>query len=138
MEHRIGWGDIIWDKDYLNIRAQVAKTREDRHAGLPANLKAMLMPLRGSGPLYAGKRLDLAFAAIAAKAGVDWKTNGLRYSCITYDMLLAPNATEVANRSGNSVVMIERHYRNTKAKREDALKWLAIQPRVAWGSLLPG
>jgi hypothetical protein len=138
MQHRIWWQDIIWSEDYIDIRPEVAKTGVARRAGLPANLKAMLMPLRGSGPLYAGKRLDLAFAAIAAKAGVDWKSNGLRHSCITADMLLAPNATEVANRSGNSVTVIEKCYRNTKATRAQAVEWFSIQPRVAWGSLLPG
>ena len=136
MEHRILWEDILWNENYINIRPEVAKTGVDRRAGLPANLKAMLQPLRGTGPLYAGKRLDLAFAAITAKAGVTWKFNGPRHSCITYDMLLAPNATEVANRSGNSVAMIERCYRNTKATRSQAEAWFSIQPRVAWGSLL--
>jgi hypothetical protein len=138
MEHRIQWSDFIWDEDYLDIRREVAKTGVDRHARLPANLKEMLKPLRGTGPLYAAKRLDLAFAAITAKAGVTWKFNGLRHSCITYDMLLAPNAVEVANRSGNSVSMIERCYRNTKATRAQAEAWFSIQPRIAWGSLLPG
>jgi len=83
-----------------------------------------------------GKRLDLAFAAIARKAGVPWKFNGLRHSCITYDMLLAPNATEVANRSGNSVEVIERCYRNIKAKRKDAVGWFKLRPRVAWRAWL--
>lgn len=136
MEHRILWEDIKWDEDYIDIRKEVSKTGVERRAGLPANLKALLQPLRGTGPLYAGKRLDLAFAAITAKAGVVWKFNGPRHSCITYDMLLAPNGTEVANRSGNSVSMIERCYRNTKATRAQAEAWFSIQPRVAWGALL--
>ena len=136
LEHRICWGDFILDKNYIDIREEVAKTGEARPAGLPANLKAMLLPLRGSGPLYTGKRLDLAFAAIAKLAGVPWVHNGLRHSCITYDMLLAPNATMVANRSGNSVTMIEQCYRNTKATPEQATAWFSIMPRVAWGSLI--
>jgi hypothetical protein len=136
LEHRIQWEDIMWDENSIEIRDVVAKTGESRNAGLPLNLKEMLLPLRGSGQLYTGKRLDLAYAAIAAKAGVPWVSNGLRHSCLTFDMLLAPNATEVANRSGNSVEMIERCYRNTKAKREHAVEWFALRPRVAWGSLL--
>ena len=71
LEHRIWWEDLMWAKKYINIREEVAKTRVDRHAGLPANLKSMLKPLAGTGPIYTGKRLDLAFAAIAAKAGGD-------------------------------------------------------------------
>jgi hypothetical protein len=115
----------------------VAKTRASRKAGLPNNLAKMLMPHRASGSLYSGRRLDLAYAAIAAKAGVTWKCNGLRHSCLTYDVLLAPNATEVALRSGNSIAMIEAHYLNTSATREQAVRWFRLRPRVAWGSLLP-
>jgi hypothetical protein len=136
LSHRIQWEDLNFAKGYTSIRAEVAKTREPRRAGLPKNLAAMLKPLRETGPLYANVRLDLAFAKIADKAGVTWKSNGLRHSCITYDVLLASNATEVALRSGTSIRMIEAHYLNTMATKDQARAWFRLRPRVAWGSLL--
>lgn len=137
LEHRLCWEDFRWNgKRYVDIRLEVAKTWEPRKAGLPSNLARMLMPHRASGPLYSGRRLDLAYAAIAAKAGVTWKCNGLRHSCLTYDVLLAHNATEVALRSGNSIAMIEAHYLNTSATKEQALQWFSLRPRIPWGSLL--
>jgi hypothetical protein len=114
----------------------VAKTRQSRPAGLPRNLKQMLQPLRGKGPLYRETRLDLAYQKIARRAGVKLKYNALRRSNITYEMLLARNATEVATKAGNSVAIIESNYRNRGATLAQAKKWRKLMPQVAWGSAL--
>jgi len=133
LEHRLAWEDVMWKEGNILIRPEVSKTRELRKAGLPKNLKKMLYPLRGRGPIYPGTRLDLAYSAIAVAAGVTWKHNAHRHSCLTYDMLLAPNATEVANRAGTSVITIETYYRNRHATRGQALDWFSLKPRVGWG-----
>jgi hypothetical protein len=133
LEHRLAWEDVMWREGYILIRPEVSKTRELRKAGLPKNLKKMLYPLRGRGPICPGTRLDLAYSAIAVAAGVTWKQNAHRHSCLTYDMLLAPNATEVANRAGTSVITIETYYRNRHATRKQALDWFSLKPRVGWG-----
>jgi hypothetical protein len=134
LEHRLTWEDVIWAENYIRIRREVSKTDDERKAGLPENLRAMLYPIRGSGPIYPGTRLDLAYQAIATVAGVQWKHNAPRHSCLTYHMLLAPNATEVANRAGTSVVTIEMYYRNRHATREQAVDWFSLKPRAGWRS----
>jgi hypothetical protein len=96
----------------------------------------MLRPLRGKGALYKETRLDLAYQKIARRAGVKLKYNAFRRSCITYEMLLAKNATEVANKAGNSVAIIESNYRNRNATITQAKKWRKLKPQVVWGSAL--
>ena len=135
-EFRIWWEDAKWEDGYIDVRPEVSKTGEQRKAGLPDNLRIMLLPLKGTGPLFSKSRLDLDYHKIAKVAGVKWKYNALRHSCITYDMLLAHNATEVASKAGNSVAMIEASYRNRNASKQQAEQWFQLRPRVAWGSLL--
>jgi hypothetical protein len=134
LEKRASWQDIRWSQNFIDVRDEVAKTKHGRKAGLPKNLKAMLRPRRGKGAIYSETRLDLAYQKIARKARVKLKYNALRRSCITYGMLLARNATEIATKAGNSVAIIESNYRNRKATLAQARKWVRIKPRVAWGS----
>jgi len=133
---RIAWEDINWKEKFIWVPEAVDKNGEGRRAGLPKNLLEMLRPRRGKGPLYPGSRLDLAYQEIAKKAGIKWKHNALRHSCLTYRMLLARNATDVATMAGNSVAIIEARYRNKRATKAEASKWFKLKPRVAWGSAL--
>ncbi len=94
----------------------------------------MLYPLRGKGPVYTDVRLDLEYAKIAAKAGVVWKANAHRHSAITYDMLISESPAEVANRSGNSLTVIESNYRNRGATKIQAKAWFKLLPAMRWGS----
>jgi len=134
LEHRLAWEDFRWKENFIYIRPEVSKTKTSRHAGLPQNLKRMLFPLRGTGPIYAFPRMDVAYLKIANEAGLHWKHNALRHSCITYAMLTAPNATDVANKAGNSVAIIESNYRNRGATISQAKKWQSLRPKVKWGS----
>jgi hypothetical protein len=136
MNARLAWEDFRWTDNFIHIREEVSKTDEARSAGLPPNLKEMLLPRCGVGPIYPGKRLDLEYQKIVSNAGIAWKYNALRHSCLTYAMLLAHNATEVATKAGNSVAMIESNYRNRTATMEQALQWNSIKPGTAWGSAL--
>jgi hypothetical protein len=134
LENRASWEDINWEENFIYVRKEVSKTKEGRRAGLPKTLKAMLRPRRGSGPIFTLPRLDVEYQKIAKFAGVKLKFNAFRHSCLTYAMLLAHNATEVANKAGNSVAIIERNYRNRNATLKEARRWAAIVPQVAWGS----
>jgi hypothetical protein len=137
-EKRICWDDVRWNENFINVRDEVAKTRVGRPAGLPKNLKQMLQPLRGEGPLYEGTRLDAAYQKIARRAGVRLKYNAFRRSNISYEMLLARNATEVATKAGNSVAIIESNYRNRSVTLAQAKAWRKMKPQVPWGSALHG
>jgi len=136
LDKRVCWEDVRWRENTIYVRDEVAKTKEGRQAGLPKNLKQMLRPLRSKGALYKETRLDLAYQKIARRAGIKLKYNALRRSNITYEMLLAKNATEVATKAGNSVAIIESNYRNRNATLAQARKWKRLKPQVAWGSAL--
>ncbi len=131
---RLTWEDFRWRENFIHIREEVAKLKRSRHVQLRKNLHEMLLPRLGSGPIYAAKRLDLAYAKIAQKAGITWKRNGLRHSAITYDMLLSPSPAQVANRAGNSVATIESNYRNRGATKAQAVAWFKLLPQVPWAS----
>jgi integrase len=128
------WEDFRWKEKFIYIRPEVDKNGEGRNVPMSPLLIRLLEPFKGKGKVYPDKRLDLHYSAIAAKAGLKWKTNAPRHSAITYDMLLSNSPAEVANRSGNSVQTIESSYRNRGATKDQALAWFKLKPQVEWGS----
>ncbi len=133
-EVMLHWGDFKWKEKFIYIREEVDKNGVARNVPMSPTLIKLLKPFAGSGKVYPGKRLDLHYAAIAAKAGIPWKVNAPRHSAITYDMLLSNSPAEVANRSGNSIQTIESNYRNRGATKDQALAWFKLRPKVKWGS----
>jgi integrase len=133
-ESRLCWEDFRWKENSIYVRKETDKNMEGRLVPIQKNLREMLYPLRRTGPVYAEVRLDLEYAKIAAKAGVLWKANAHRHSAITYDMLLSNNPAEVANRSGNSLAVIESNYRNRGATKSQAKAWFKLIPAARWGS----
>jgi hypothetical protein len=128
------WEDFRWKEKFIYIREEVDKNGVARDVPMPPVLMKLLQPFKGKGKVYPDKRLDLHYSAIAAKAGLKWKTNAPRHSAITYAMLLSDSPAEVANRSGNSVQTIESNYRNRGATKSQALAWFKLKPKVKWGS----
>ena len=133
-ESRLCWEDFRWKENIICVREETDKKKQGRLVPIQKNLRQMLYPLRGKGPVYKDVRLDLEYAKIAAKAGVLWKANAHRHSAITYDMLLSNNPAEVANRSGNSLAVIESNYRNRGATKTQAKDWFKLRPAAKWGS----
>ena len=134
LQRRLQWEDFRWEEDFIYIRPEVAKNADDRNIPLTSQLKKLLWPLRGEGAVFTEARLDLVYADISNAAGVPWKANALRHSCLTYAMLTEPIPSVVANRAGNSVSMIEANYRNRGATTDQAKRWFSLQPSVKWGS----
>jgi hypothetical protein len=133
-ENQLAWEDFRWKEKFIFLRPEVAKLGISREVPARPNLLAMVKPLAGRGPIYPNVRLDEAYRKIADQAGISWKHNALRHSAITYDMLLSPSPTEVANRAGNSVAMIESSYRNRGATKDQAKAWFKLLPTERWGS----
>jgi hypothetical protein len=61
--------------------------------------------------------------------GVDWKANGLRHSFISYRCATTKNLPAVAMEAGNSVTVINKHYRELTTEAEGKA-WFAIVPHV--------
>ncbi len=133
-EDQLNREDFRWKEKFIYVRAEVSKLQVARNVPMSNLLIKILEPLKSKGPVYTETRLDAAYARIARRAGVTWKHNALRHSAITYDMLLCNNPSEVANRAGNSVAVIESSYRNRGATKDQAKAWFKLRPTMKWGS----
>lgn len=122
------WEDIIWDRDIIIVRPEVAKTGRRRIVPILPALRAILYPLRTSGrigpplaPHTPQKGGVLAETTRLGKVIGGWKRNALRHSFISYraaQIGLAQTSME----AGNSEAEARRSYNDAKGK-DEALDW---------------
>jgi hypothetical protein len=92
------------------------------------NLKAWLLPLtKKSGPVCSIKNLSSALTDLSTQAGVTWKKNALRHSCISYRVAESGDLPRIADESGNSVAVIRTNYLR-RVKPAVAQEWFSIMP----------
>ena len=92
------------------------------------NLKQLLSPFaRESGSVMPRKKLQLAFANAAKRAGISpWPQNGLRHCFCSY--AVAVKGFEwTSMQADHSVQMLRKHYREV-VDRETAERYWAIRP----------
>ena len=127
------WEDVMFDRDIIVIRPEVAKTGRRRIVPLLPCLRAVLEPLKGEGrigpalpphkPAKGGKEAETT--RLGSLIG-GWKRNALRHSFISFraaEIGLAQTAME----AGNSESEARRSYNDAKSKAE-AADWFAINP----------
>ena len=104
------WEAINFDRGYIIVSANIAKTGRKRKIDMPENLREWLLPYRvKSGAIFKTdprKRI----AKVVAASGVKWKRNGLRHSFGSYRMEQTKNAGQVALEMGNSPAVVMKHY----------------------------
>jgi hypothetical protein len=66
--------------------------------------------------------------ALAKVLGIEWPSNGLRHSFITYRIAEIQSADQVALEAGNSPAIIFKHYREL-ASATQAAEWFGILPK---------
>jgi integrase len=129
---RLDWEDILWDRDFIEIKAKKAKTRSRRLVPISANLKLWLSPFRKeSGPIYECKNHSTTLAYIGVKSGLGWRQNALRHSYASYRLAQIQNAAQVSLEMGNSPAKLFKHYRELVAP-DQANEWFAIVPPEGW------
>ena len=64
---------------------------------------------------------------IDAQEPLKWRQNALRHSFISYRLAVIQNENQVAMESGNSPVMIHKHYKQLVSSAVGA-KWFGIRP----------
>ena len=152
---RIDWEFIDFDDDGRNSKAEpqilitsdITKNGEegeaDRATPMKANLRAWLEPYRkekGKVCPFTEKQISKHWQKIAEAAGVPWKKNALRHTCISARIAECRDLPRVADESGNSPKVIRDNYRKVKFKERDALLWFSITPenveKVAAGEAL--
>lgn len=142
---RLDWRDIRLPERVLVVDADKAKTASRRVVPITDNLAAWLVPhVRASGPVAPcmdvtgrdGWSLTNRMLRTAARAGVAWKRNGLRHSCISYAVALRKDVPAVALESGNSPAMIFAHYR-ALATEAEGQAWFAVRPPQPAENVVP-
>lgn len=68
---------------------------------------------------------------VANDAGIEWKNNALRHTCISAKVAITRNVPQVAYESGNSVSIIKRHYLDLMPPSL-AEAWFAVTPKSVY------
>ena len=144
---RLDWDDVRIDNGSSAIVVQKGKVKKRgksrRIVPMAENLKAWLKPhAKKSGSVWAhhhqylyellGQLVPKAEAVLKKndpKAKLEWKSNALRHSCISYRVALIKNVPQVALESGNSPQMIDSCYREL-VEEQAAQSWFEILPGV--------
>ena len=120
---RLAWEDFDWEDKVIRIEAKKAKTKATRFVPiLPALAHALKSHRRDDGPIIDGKIHDFG-NAIAKRAGISWKKNGLRHSFASYRLPILKDPAKVAMEMGNSADVVIRNYRRLVKAPEAKRYW---------------
>ena len=127
---RLKWSNIDFDRGYVVIGPDIAKTASRRLVPIPKNASAWLRTLIGApdSPVFSGQPGDFARLVSTAcnKAKIGRVKNGARHTAITYRVALTGDVARVALDCGNAPDMVHKHYRGlaTEAEAHDFFKIL--------------
>jgi len=127
---RLEWGEVNFERRFITVAADKAKTATRRLVPILPNLMLWLAPYQAATGLLFKTRRD-ADRAIAFAKGcqVNWPNNAMRHSYATYRLAATADAARVALEMGNSPQKLMRNYREL-ADEKDAAAWLLISPMV--------
>ncbi len=93
-------------------------------------------PYKTQGKLWTGTHDEfyLMQQKIAKAAGVVWKQNALRHTCISAKVAVTKDVPQVAYESGNSVAMIKKHYLSLMTQTA-AKEWFAIDRETVFAGI---
>jgi integrase len=125
------WSDINLASGFIRVTAAKGNTAQKRLIPIHDNLRKWLLTCwQNDGLCSTHARHVDALMRLAERAGVKWKHNALRHSYASYRVAEVQNVPQVALESGNSVRVINRHYRELVTP-EAAKAWFAIEPGAA-------
>lgn len=129
------WNDIFLEdgEPEIRIRPEVAKTDSERYVFVPACLKAWLRIFwqDSTQPIFPHRNLYNVYAQVAARAGIEWKRNGLRKAYNTFHEALSSSRAFTAGEAGSSAGMIRQFYRKSMPRvQSKARDWFSITPAL--------
>ena len=136
---RLDWAEVRMDDDFIEVKANKAKTASRRLVPIQDNLKRWLKPYRkASGHIcdyvntsnQIDKLAELVDKKLKEKdstAVFTWKRNALRHSYISYRVAETQKVAQVALEAGNSPQMIFQHYREL-VRPAEAKAWFGLMP----------
>lgn len=127
---RQDWKDIDLKRRFIRVTAAKGNTAQKRLVPISANLVDWLAPYaRPLGLCCEYSNIANVLARLATNANVKWKHNGLRHSFISYRAAQTRNIPQVAMEAGNSVAVVNRHYRELVTPAQ-ARAWFGIRPKA--------
>ena len=135
---RLTWDDIRLAERHIVVGKDQAKTATRRIVPIWENCAEWLAPYAGrTGLIWGGGYTQFYDAQnlTAEKAGIAWKRNALRHSYASYRFAQTTDPGKVAGELGNSVNMVNKHYRELVA-RQSADKWFNIKPDKAASNII--
>jgi integrase len=121
------WEDFDWGNNAIIIRAETAKTKEEREVPILDNLAEWLAPYRlNIGRVCARQPSKRETARLGAFIG-GWKNNALRDSFCSYRARITQNIPQVSYEMGNSIAMVKRCYHRHQPI-VIAIEWNDIRP----------
>jgi integrase len=123
------WEDFDWRHNVIIVRAETAKTKEEREVPIPLNLAEWLAPWRNAkGPVIGDAEQPSKRETGRLGQYIDgWKHNALRDSFCSYRARITQNVPQVSYEMGNSISMVRRSY-HRRQSIETASEWFNIRP----------
>jgi integrase len=126
---RLEWHDFNFERRFITVAAEKAKTATRRLVPIQDNLLLWLQRYRGSSGRLFNSRRDAAKAIQFAKScQIDWPNNALRHSYATYRLAAIADAARVALEMGNSPRKLMTNYRELVDEAQ-AKAWFNIAPK---------
>ena len=127
---RLNWKNVNFERGFIEVRADICKTRSRRLVPISENLRAWLKPFAmPSGPVVPYHNISEVAMRIASNAGVEWKKNALRHSFVSYRLAQTSDPARTALEAGHDQNILFRHYREVVTP-DLAAKWFAIMPPI--------
>lgn len=138
------WGDFLWDRELIHVRAEVAKSTKrksgnERFVPIHQNIHEWLaqrrVPVRASGRVIdcSVRHFGELLRQLHAKAEVPFIKNGMRKSAISYYLARYPQIGigQLALYAGNSEPSCRQHYLKILTE-EDGRAWFAAPEKAFW------
>ena len=128
---RLEWRDVNFERVFITVAPEKAKTATRRLVPILPNLMAWLAPYRKANGFIFQSRRDVDRVIAFAKAhDVEWPNNALRHSYASYRLAVTASAARVAYEMGTSAQKLMRNYREL-AEEKDGQSWFSILPLLS-------
>ena len=135
---RLDWKNVNLERGFIEVRADICKTKARRLVPISANLRAWLEPFaQPCGAVVLQPRLHYTIRQLARRAGVTWSKNALRHSFVSYRLAATNDGAKTALEAGHDQAILFRHYRALVSEPQ-AQEWFSIMPPAGLVKIVPG
>jgi integrase len=127
---RLKWEQIDFKTKQIEIRGATSKTKETRYVEIEPVLAEWLRPFRKKNGPITGSNFRKDFEAVRESTKIErWPVDVLRHSFGSYWLPIHKNRVDLAEKMGNSIQIIKRHYRKAIPKHVAKQYW-EIRPKT--------